>query len=234
VSEPPPPLPAPPLVPPPPPPASVSASSRRPRGTSGRTSLVVLGVIVGVVFGANLANAALPLPPDPGLIDPGPGIPADPQPVDKPDPSPVAPGPVLPGVGVTVGAGFTIELPAGWTSVGAEEGVVLQKGGVLLVAAGFGWDGSATELAAAYRDAWFEDGEFSGDDPEAGSIGSGIAAAGLNYTGLWNGTQVDGAITAGVIDGSGLIVNVVAPTGGLNTVSSDLDDILGTVRHAGG
>jgi hypothetical protein len=218
---------------PPPPPVS-APPSRGPRGTSGRTSLVVLGVIVGVVLGANIVNAALPLPEDPGIVDPGPGHPGEPRPADEPPPSPVDPGPVHSGVAVDVGAGFTIEPPAGWTSVGAEDGVVLQKGGVLLVVAGFTWDGSATELAVAYRDSWFEDGEFSGDDPVAGSVGSGIPAAGFNYTGLWNGTQVDGAIVAGASNRSGLIVNLIGPTGGLNGVSSDLDTILGSVRHAGG
>jgi hypothetical protein len=193
----------------------------------------VLGVIVGVLLGSNIVNAALPLPQDPSIADMGPGIPAG-QPADEPQPSPVQPGPVAPGAGIEVGGGYLIFPPTGWTSVGSGEATVLQKGSVLLIVAGFPWDGSAIDLASAYRDAWFEDGQFTGDDPEAGSLGSGIPAAGLNYTGTWNGTQVDGAIISAATDGSGLILNVVGPTGGLNAVSSDIDTIIGTVGRTGG
>lgn len=230
----------PPMLPPsPPPPADSAPRSRGPRGTSGRTSLVVLGVIVGVVFGANMVNAALPLPQDPSIVDAGPGIPGDPppggtDPGDAPQPDPVQPGPVQPGSGLEVGGGFVIFPPGGWTSVGDVDSTVLQKGSVLLIAAGFPWEQSAVDLASAYRDAWFEAGQFTGDDPEAGSLGSGIPAAGLNYTGLWNGTQVDGAIVTAVAGDSGLIINVVGPAGGLNAVSSDIDTILATVEHTGG
>ncbi len=217
-------------------PPGMAPSSRPPgpRGTSGKTSLVVLGVILGVLLGANLVDAALPLPQDPSIVDAGPGIPTEPQPGGEPQPSPVQPGPVEPGDGLDVGGGFDIFPPGGWTSVGSEDGTVLQKGSVLLIVAGFSWEQSATDLASAYRDAWFEDGQFTGDDPETGSVGNGIPAAGLNYTGTWNGTQVDGAIIAAAAANSGLIINVVGPTGSLNAVSSDLDTILGTVQHAGG
>ncbi len=194
----------------------------------------MLGVIVGVVLGANIVNAALPLPQDPSIVDAGPGIPSDPQPVDEPQPSPVEPGPVTAGDAVEVGGGFVIFPPDGWTSVGSEDGTVLQKNGVLMIVAGFPWEQSATDLASAYRDAWFEGGQFTGDDPEAGTLGNGVPAAGLNYTGIWNGTQVDGAIISAAVAGSGLIINIVGPTGGLNAVSSDLDIILGTVQHTGG
>ena len=167
-------------------------------------------------------------------MDTGPGIPTEPQPAGQPQPSPVQPGPVQPGDGRDVGGGFVIFPPGGWTSVGSEDGTVLQKGSVLLIVAGFPWEQSATELASVYRDIWFEGGQLTGDDPEAGSVGNGIPAAGLNYTGTWNGTQVDGAIISAAVPSSGLIINIVGPTGGLNAVSSDLDTILGTIEHGGG
>jgi hypothetical protein len=221
--------------------------------------------MIGVLFGANLVNAALPLPEDPGVVDPGPGLPIQPQPTDQPQPiateepgqpgesqtpirtlsplesqapfetaPPVDPGPVQPGQGVDVGGGFVVYPPGGWTAVGSEGGSVFQKGNVIVIVAGIPWDQSAADLATAYRDAWFSGGQFTGDDPQAGSLGNGIPAAGLNYTGVWNGTQVDGAIVTGATGASGLIINIVGPTGGLGAVSSDIDTLLSTVQYTGG
>jgi hypothetical protein len=233
----------------------------------------VLGIIVGVLLGANGVNAALPLPDSPAVVDPGPLIPNEPLPTDAPQPlptdapqplptdapvgpgespapirtlpplespapaetaAPVEPGPVAPGESVAVGAGFVLYPPAGWTSVGSDAGIVLQKGGVLVIAAGLPWDQSPADLAVAYRDAWFAGGQFTGGDPESGQLGSGIPAAGLNYTGLWNGAQVDGAIIGAALERSGLILNIVGPSGTLTGVSDDLDTLLGTIQHTGG
>jgi hypothetical protein len=220
----------------------------------------VLGVILGVVLGANLVNAATPLPTDPGAVDPGPGIPNDPGPTEQPQPvptpgpgetntpirtlpplgpvetaAPLDPGPVQPGEGVDVGAGYVLFPPEGWTVVGGEEGLtVFQKNGVLLIVGGFAWNDSAPALATTYRDAWFTGGQFTGDDPQTGSIGNGIPAAALNYTGVVNGTQVDGLIVAGSVNGSGLIVNVFGASGSLAGVSTDLDTIFATVQQTGG
>jgi hypothetical protein len=135
---------------------------------------------------------------------------------------------------VAVGGGFVVFPASDWTSVGGEDAAVFQKGGVLVIVAGFPWDQSPGDLATVYRDAWFAGGELTGDDPQAGSLGSGIPAAGLNYTGVWNGGQVDGAIIAGAVDGSGLIFNIVGPAGALNAMSDDLDTFLATIQHAGG
>jgi hypothetical protein len=136
---------------------------------------------------------------------------------------------------VDVGAGFVIHPPDGWTVVGGDEGLtVFQKSGVLLIVGGLAWAGTPSELAAQYRDAWFAGGQFSGDEPQAGSIGNGIPAAGLSYTGVIEGTQVDGAIVTGVTDGAGILFNIFGASGSLNGVSDDLDTILGPVQHTGG
>lgn len=200
--------------------------------TSGRTAVVVLGIILGVVIGANLANAALPPPASPGSLDGGPALPAGPGPSVAA--SPLEPGPVDAGEGIDLGGGFVVVAPAGWTAVGADTGIVLQRGGVRVIAAGFPWEGTPGELARAYRDQWFAGGELTGDDPRSGSLGSGIPAAGLSYTGILDGSHVDGAIVAGAVDGDGVVVNVVGPAGALAGVGDDLDAILGSLQHVGG
>jgi hypothetical protein len=229
-------------VPPPPPAAPPGATPRR--NTSSRTAVVVLGIILGVVVGANLVNAALPQPDSPGSLGAGPAVPVGSQPPAGSGPAatgsppattvPLEPGPVAAGEGIDVGGGFVLSPPAGWTAVGSDNGIVLQKGGVLVITAGFAWDGTAVELAGAYRDQWFSGGEFTGDDPRPGSVGSGLPAAGLSYTGIWNGGHVDGAIVTAAVDGSGLIVNIVGPTGALAGVGDDLDTILASIQHVGG
>lgn len=243
------------------------AAAPRRRGTSGKVALGVLAIIIGVVFGANLVNAALPLPKDPVAVDPGPAFPQDPglpQQTQAPQPTqdpgnpqetsipietlppfettppaetaaPVDPGPINPGASLDIGAGFLIFPPDGWSVVGGSNGLtVLQKSGVLLVTGGLPWTGTPTELATGYRDAWFAEGQFTGDDPQAGSIGNGIPAAGLNYTGVIDGSQVDGAIITGATGGSGVLFNFFGASGSLKGVSSDLDLILKTVQHTGG
>jgi hypothetical protein len=142
---------------------------------------------------------------------------------------------VSPGSGVDVGAGFVISPPDGWSVVGGENGLtVFQKSGVLLIVGGLPWAGSASELATQYRDAWFGSGQFTGDDPKAGEIGNGIPAAGLNYSGVIDGTQVDGAIVTGATSGAGILFNFFGAQGSLNGVGDDLDLILKTVQHTGG
>jgi hypothetical protein len=221
----------------------------------------VFAIMIAALFGANLVNAALPLPEEPTFVDPGPGLPLDPggpietqapQPTQEPGgpietsipiqtlppletAPPVDPGPVNPGAGVDVGAGFVIFPPDGWSAVGGENGLtVFQKSGVLMIVGGLPWTGTPSELATQYRDAWFEGGQFSGDDPQPGSIGNGIPAAGLNYTGVIDGTQVDGGIITGATNGAALLINVFGASGSLNGVSADLDTVLNTVQYTGG
>jgi hypothetical protein len=134
-----------------------------------------------------------------------------------------------------VGAGFVIYPPDGWSTVGSQSGLtVLQKGGALLIVGGLPWTGTPTELATQYRDAWFAGGKFTGDDPQSGSMGNGIPAAGLSYTGVLDGTQIDGAIVTGATNGSGILFNFFGAQGSLNGVSADFDTILKTVQYTGG
>ncbi|HYO43507.1 MAG TPA: hypothetical protein VES19_09955, partial [Candidatus Limnocylindrales bacterium] len=240
--------------------ATVPPQPPRRRGTSGRTSLAVIAIIIGVVFGANIVNAALPLPEEPTAVDPGPALPQEPGPTETQAPQPtqapggpaetsipvetlppletappVDPGPVDPGTGVDVGAGFVIYPPDGWSAVGGENGLtVFQKSGTLMIVGGLPWAGTPSELATQYRDAWFAGGQFNGDEPKPGSIGNGIPAAGLNYSGVIEGTQVDGAIITGVTNGAGILFNVFGASGSLSGVSDDLDLILQTVQYTGG
>lgn len=202
------------------------------RGTSGRTAALVLLVIVGVVFGSNLVNAAIPYPEDVVPVDPGAELPGGPGVETAP---PADPGPVAPGTDLDVGAGYSISPPEGWTLVESEDGwTVLQKSGVLVVAGGMPWVGSAADLATAYRDAWFENGQFTGDEPQEGTVGEGIPAAAITYTGVAEGAPLDGVIVAASAKERGLLLNVYGASGSLDAVSDDIDAILASVRDWAG
>ena len=76
---------------------------------------------------------------------------------------------------------------------------VLQKGAALLVIGGVPTLDPPELLATWYRDAWFADGGYTGGEPVDREVGDGIPAAELDYTGVFQGTQVDGRIVAGVV-----------------------------------
>lgn len=203
-----------------------------------RTTILSAVIMIGVLFGVNIVNAAVPLPTDPGFLNPGPGVPVDPnqptQDPNQPTAAPVDPGPVAPGAGLKIGAGVVIYPPDGWTVLGTENGVtVLQKGGVVMIVAGIEWGGTPLELAAAYRDAWFAGGQFAGNDPESGSLGNGVPGAALSYSGILDGSQVEGIIVTGATGGAGAIFNVFGAQGSLNGVSDDINTVFGTVQFTG-
>lgn len=200
-----------------------------PRGW--RTTIVVAVLMIGTVFGANLVNAAVPLPTGTGTpVEPGPGVPgATPLPGD---PAPANPGPVSPGTPVEVGSGVVLYPPSGWTVVGSEQGqVVLQKAGVVLIAIAGSYKGTPEELAIGYRDAFAaEMGQFSAGEFQGGQLGNGIPAVVFQYVGITDGNQVDGVMAAGVGSGTGVILNILAPKGQLESVSGDLDVIGNTLQ----
>lgn len=200
-----------------------------PRGW--RTTIAVAVLMIGTVFGANLVNAAVPLPTGTGTpVEPGPGVPgATPLPGD---PAPADPGPVSPGTPVEVGSGVVLYPPSGWTVVGSEQGqVVLQKAGVVLIAIAGSYEGTPEELATGYRDAFAaEMGQLSAGEFQGGQLGNGIPAVVFQYVGITDGNQVDGVMAAGVASGTGVILNILAPKGQLESVSGDLDVIGGTLQ----
>lgn len=234
----------PPVAPPPvaPPPIAAVIATRAgswfagldPRGW--RTTIIVAVLLVGTVLGANLVNAVVPLPSSTGHVDPGPGVPAQPNPnPGQPTAPPVQPQPVQPGTGLDVGSGVVVYPPDGWSVVGSQSGqVVLQKGAAVIIVLGTPWTTEPLALLVAYRDAFFKDRELTANEPQTLQIGNGIPAAGLQYTGVVEGTQVDGVIIAGAAGGSGVVANVIASSGGLQGVSDDVGKLLGTVQIKGG
>ena len=149
--------------------------------------------------------------------------------------TPIEPGPIDHGESIDVGLGYTIRPPGGWTVVSQEDDVtVLQKGATLLVIGAVPSADTPEDLATWYRDAWFQDGGYTGGDPESRTIGDGIPGAQLDYTGAFDGTAVDGRIVAASEDGAGLLVNAFAPTGSLAEAAPDLEAILDSVRLGGG
>ncbi len=215
------------------PPTSPALARLDPHGW--RTTVIVAAIMLATVFGANLVNAAVPLPASLGTVDPGPEVPVGPG-TDPSQPAapPVEPGPVVPGTGLDVGYGVVVYPPDGWTVVGSESGqAILQKGGALILVLGTPWTTSAVDLVVAYRDAFFEDGQLTANEPQSFEIGDGIPAAGFQYAGILAGSQVDGAMIAGTAEGSGVVVNVVVAAGGLEGVSDDVDHLLDTIQIGG-
>jgi hypothetical protein len=227
-----------PAAPPPPVAAPVAAVATRtgswfagldPRGW--RTTIIVAVLMVGTVFAANFVNAAVPLPTDPGTpVEPGPGVPGTTPLPD--DPGPVDPGPVSPGAGVEVGGGVVVFPPDGWTVVGSEQGqVIFQKAGVIFIAIAGAYEGSPEDLANGYREAFGGAmSQFSSGEPQGAQLGSGIPAVVFSYVGITDGSQVDGVIAAGVSSGTGVILNIFAPKGQLQSVADDLDVIGNTIQ----
>jgi hypothetical protein len=221
-----------------------------------KTTLSVAGIMVGVVLGVNIVNAAMPLPTE--YVDPGvnPAIPAVPiaapaRPTDDPAQStaapvestpapaqptttPVEPGPVSGGTTVTVNERYSLVMPDGWVLVQESDGALMfQKGSVTFVVGGAAFDGTVTELATAYRDAFFENGSLSGEEPAVGVTSTGIPVAGLNYTGILDGAQVDGFILTALEDGSGMISNAYGPTGSVQALSDDISMIINSIKRVG-
>jgi hypothetical protein len=155
---------------------------------------------------------------------------------NQPTPAPVNPGPVTPGEGLQIGSGVVIYPTGGWTAVPADAGVTaFQKAGVTMVFIPLAWEGAPVDLLVKYRDLWFKSGKFQSNDPATGTIGGGvIPAASIGYSGIIDGTQVDGAIVAAAKNGTGLIINILGPQGSLANVTEDLNKVLGTVEFTGG
>jgi hypothetical protein len=225
---------------PPPPPALQAPLRPTPPSRGWRTTIAVATVILAVVIGVNVADAAIPLPDNPAPFDapglPDASFPADPGAPGGPDATltPIDRGPVEDGDQLDVGQGYSIRLPGGWTLVSQEDGVtVLQQGAALLLIDALPTEDTPEDLAQWYRDAWFQDGSYTGGDPASRTIGAGIPAADLDYTGTFDGTTVDGRIVTAAEDGAGLLVNVFAPTGSLTEVAPDLESILASVQRGG-
>ena len=198
-----------------------------------RTALAVLGTILIVVAGVNIADASVPLPEAIAPID-GPALPDASFPVNPDAPAetltPIEPGPVEDGDTIDVGLGYTIRAPAGWTVVSQEdETTVLQKGAAKLVIAAIPTEDSPEDLATWYRDAWFQGGGYTGGDIESRTVGAGIPAAEVDYTGAFDGATIDGRIVTVSDAGAGLLINALAPTGSLAQVAPDIDAILGSL-----
>lgn len=190
--------------------------------------------MVGTVLGANLVNAAVPLPTEPMTPDQAlPAIPVEPpvEPgLDVPLDPRVEPGPVSPGSAVDVGYGLVVHPPGGWTVVAAEPGsVALQRGGAFLLVLAAPWLDDPASLADSYAEGFFADGQFQSATPQAATLGSGIPAVTIAWSGIIDGVHYDGVIAAGAESGTGAVLNAVAPAGQLQSVADDLDAIAATL-----
>ncbi len=221
-------------------PAPVMRPMGKPRGGM-RTSIIAAALMIGVVGGVNMVNAAMPLPNAPANGGDQPAIPAEPvgeQPTNDPNnpaPEPVQPGPVQPGTTVSIGDNYTLVMPDGWTVENNADGwMVFVKGGAVLAIGNVGFDGSSTDLLTAYQDEWFKTGQFTGDQVQSGTIGNGIPVAATNYTGTTkDGGAIDGFILATAEKGHGMVINAFAAQGQLSAMGNDIDAILKSIKRAG-
>ena len=200
-----------------------------------RTTILAAVIMIGVVGGVNVVNAALPLPNEPVANGNQPAVPEQPVgPVDSGDPNtggtPAQPGPVGEGTTVSVGS-YSLKMPAGWTLEQNQDGwMIFVKGSAVIAIGNIGFDGGPADLLGAYKDQFFQNGNFTGDEPQTGTVGSGVEVSALNYTGTTSeGTGVDGFILAAAEGGHGLILNAFAPQGQLSGYSDDVQSILGSV-----
>lgn len=234
-----------------------------------KTTLSVAAIMVGVVLGVNIVNAAVPLPTE--YVDPGtnpaipvmptmePGLPTE-APIEPalpteapiepglpteapalpteapalPTAAPIEPGPVSGGTTVTVNDRYTLVMPDGWVLVENSEGALMfQKGSVSFFVGGTEFDGTVTELASAYRDIFFQNGNLTGEEPSVGVTSTGIPVAGLNYTGTLSSSQVDGFILVALEERSGMLSNAFGPTGAVQALSDDLSMIINSIKRVG-
>jgi hypothetical protein len=209
------------------------AAAQAASGTHGlRTSIAAAAIMVGVLLSANVINAAMPLPGTPQVVNTGPQVPQNPGQPGTPA-NPANPGPIAAGDTVDLGNGVTVRPPKGWSVAGQDQGMVgFSKGDVIVIAAGLVWKNSAVDLATQYRDSWFKQGQFTGEDPQTGTI-NGSDGAVLNYTGTVKGQQLDGGIVALVKGGKAGLLNMFGPSGSLKDVSGDLNDFINSMQIGG-
>jgi hypothetical protein len=215
-----------------------------------RTTLAVAAIMVGVVLGVNIVNAAVPLPTEYADTGSSPAMPALPsmdpgQPEPTTDPgqpsaptlptaAPVEPGPVIGGTTVNVNDRYLLVMPDGWVLVEEGDGVLFfQKGSVTFIVGGAAYDGTVTGLAAAYRDVFFQNGNLTGEEPSVGVTSTGIPVAGLNYTGMLDSAQVDGFILVALEGGAGMVSNAYGPTGAVQALADDMSMILNSIKRVG-
>ena len=185
--------------------------------------------MLALIIGVNLANAAVPLPEDPAAAE-GPFIPEATfePPARRARRDRGADGPRAHRRGrADRGGRRLLRRPARrLVGISSDEDVkVLQKGDVLVVVGGLATLDPPEGLATLYRDAWFADGGYSGGDPVDRELARHLGRGG-RYTGVFQGTQVDGRIIAASTAGAGLIVNVFAPVGALAGMDDDVEAIL--------
>ena len=100
-----------------------------------RTTIVAAVLMIGVVFGVNIVNAAVLLLGDPGTVDPGPQLRVgrsgtrESAAAGQPVTSPNAPGRSQPGTGVGYGSGVVVYPPAGGRSSGRAGQTIFRRPG---------------------------------------------------------------------------------------------------------
>lgn len=178
-----------------------------------RPTIIVGGIILAVFFGAQLVNAVLP-----ASRDVGPG----PQPV--------------PGGAVDIGP-LRVSLASGWQAIDGPIGPRLVRGGVAVDFQLNSFQGNATELYNAFVSqalAPFASG-FGATQPALIQVGPGIPGARGGYTGVF-GTgadavgQVEGQLTAFVVDGTGVVIDAWGSSGTLRPMLDDIELMISTIE----
>lgn len=209
--------------------------------TGLRPTAIVLGIIAALFFGSQLVNAVIPTPgvaPGPGI---GPGTGPIP-PVVVPE-EPTGPGrePRPPGSFLTAGP-LRIPLVAGWqpaSTEGSSAIATLVKGAVQIDLFSTTITGGTPTPAAVYNSYTSFIGQsatgFGTAQPASIQIGSGLPAARGIYTGVFNGNQLEGEVTAfitGTTDG--WVWDGWGPSGTLGVLLPEIHSMIDNVQLVGG
>lgn len=199
--------------------------------TGWRPTITVAAVILALVFGVQIVNAALPVPS--GLQN-GPGNPSGPG-------TPSGPGsPIVVGnnnVVVYPRQGWSqLQLPSPQTSV---DGLRLQKGAAVFdlrlftIAGGTQANTGASDLATYYVQAVLGPGasQLQTSTPQQVPV-NGVTGVRVTYLGNFNGVQqpIEGQVTAFVRGTQGLVVDGWANQGQLSGAVDDIEQMIQTIE----
>lgn len=201
-----------------------------------RPTVAIAVFLIAFFFGSQILNSVIPARGG-GPVGPMPTpIPGGPTPTPiGPGPTPIGPGPTAQPGGassITIGP-MTVQVPAGWQVVQRPDGSPrLAKGNVAIDVASTSFDGDASSLYRAFVNQLLAPAAsgFSATEPTLVSIGGGRPAARGIYTGIFGeGGQVEGHLTALVVNGQGFVFDAWGPVGSLRPLLDEIELVTNTL-----
>ncbi|HEY7600462.1 MAG TPA: hypothetical protein VH741_11090 [Candidatus Limnocylindrales bacterium] len=179
---------------------------------AGVRPTIVLAVFLGALFfGSQVVNSAIPLPAAP------PGATAGPD--------------GRPASSVDLGE-LTVQVPAGWQLTDGPVGPRLARGSVAIDIGSLAFNGDATSLYNAFVSEVLAPNAtgLSATQPALVQVGPGVPAVRGIYTGIFGeGGQVEGHVTALVVDGTGYVFDAWGLVGTLRPLLPDVELVTDTL-----